>query len=103
MHLGKRFLALTLMVGCGFPAMAQSHKRLLAYYPDWVKSGNPSYSAKNIPYAKLTHILHAFLLLDPSGNGALQIDPELIEPALNHNAHKAGVKVMISIGGADPA
>jgi chitinase len=103
MHLGKRFLALTLMVGCGFPAMAQSHKRLLAYYPDWVKDGNPSYSAKNIPYAKLTHILHAFLLLDPSGNGALQIDPELIEPALNQKAHKAGVKVMISIGGADPA
>jgi len=91
MHLGKRFMALTLMVGCGFPAMAQSHKRLLAYYPDWVKDGNPSYSAKNIPYAKLTHILHAFLLLDPSGNGALQIDPELIEPALNHNAHKVGV------------
>ena len=94
---------LSLVLALALPASAAGHKRLLAYYPDWAKDQSPAYNAEKIPYNKLTHILHAFLLLDPSGNGALQIDPELIEPALNRNAHKAGVKVMISIGGADSA
>ncbi|ABF42524.1 glycoside hydrolase, family 18 [Candidatus Koribacter versatilis Ellin345] len=101
MTLAKRVFGLLLIVFVSLPAFAAGRKRLLAYYPDWAKDQTPAYDASKIPYTKLTHILHAFLLLDPSGNGALQIDPELIEPALTRNAHKAGVKVMISIGGAD--
>lgn len=103
MGLAKRFFAYVLLVGLAVPALAESHKRLLAYYPDWAKDQTPAYNAEKIPYDKLTHILHAFLLLDPSGNGALQVDAELIEPALNRNAHKAGVKVILSMGGADSA
>jgi len=103
MRLVKRFLAITVLMSCCISAFAQGHKRLLAYYPDWAKDQTPAYTAAKIPYGELTHILHAFLLLDPSANGALQIDPELIEPALNRDAHKAGVKVIISMGGADSA
>jgi chitinase len=99
MRLAQRVFAIVLLLGCG--GFGQGHKRLMGYYPDWAKDQTPAYTAATIPYSKVTHILHAFLLLDPSANGALQVDPELLEPALIRNAHKAGVKVIISIGGAD--
>jgi chitinase len=77
-------------------------KRLLAYYPSWSRSEALPYSAGNIPYKKLTHILHSFLLLDTKADGSLSINPALLEPELISKAHSAGVKVMISIGGASP-
>jgi chitinase len=82
-------------------AAAPASPRLLAYYPDWAKYQTPPYTAEKIPYNKVTHILEAFLLLK-DGEGNLYIEPGLIEPALIKKAHAAGVKVMISIGGADP-
>jgi len=84
-------------------ALADGPKRLLGYYPFWVKFSNPAYSASTIPYQKLTHIAHAFLLLDKKQIGNIVIPDDLIEPQLISNAHAAGVKVMISIGGGDPA
>lgn len=83
------------------PAAAAGPKRLIAYYPFWAKSEAPSYSAAQIPYRKLTHIAHAFLLLDSKADGSLFVDPGLLEPELISKAHAAGVKVLISIGGAD--
>ena len=62
-----------------------------------------AYSPAKIPYRKLTHIAHAFLLLDPKGDGSLSVDPGLIQPDLISRAHAAGVKVLISIGGAETA
>src|SRR3979411_3289867 len=53
-----------------FAALAQTppstSKRLLGYYPEWSKYNNPPYvySADQIPYTQLTHISHAFVLLD---------------------------------------
>ena len=76
-------------------------KRLLAYYPDWAKWQDPPYTPDKIPYHKLTHIDEAFLLLQADGKGGLYVDPDLIQPELIKRAHAAGVKVMISIGGAD--
>jgi chitinase len=78
-------------------------KRLLGYYPFWVKWGSPAYSADTIPYQKVTHIAHAFLLLDKKDIGNIVVSDGLIEPSLISNAHAAGVKVLISIGGGDPA
>ena len=74
-------------------------KRLLGYYPFWAQ---PTYSAATIPYQKLTHIAHAFLLLDKKDLGNIVVSDGLIEPLLISNAHSAGVKVQISIGGGDP-
>jgi chitinase len=76
-------------------------KRLIAYYPDWAKWQVPPYTSDQIPYHKLTHITEAFLLLQANGKGGLYVDPDLIQPALIKKAHAAGVKVMVSIGGAD--
>jgi GH18 family chitinase/beta-glucanase (GH16 family) len=83
-----------------FSSAASCSKRLLAYYPYW----NSGYRADKIQYSKLTHICHAFA--EPNADGTLYLDPgppALIEPALITNAHAAGVKVMISIGGASSA
>jgi chitinase len=82
--------------------MTKTSPRLLAYYPDWAKFQVPRYTADQIPYKKLTHIAHAFLLLKADGKGGLFLDDSLLEPALITKAHAAGVKVIISIGGADP-
>lgn len=81
---------------------AKTSPRLLAYYPDWAKYQVPHYSADQIPYKKITHIAHAFLLLQKNGKGGLYVEDGLLEPALITQAHAAGVKVIISIGGADP-
>jgi chitinase len=78
-------------------------KRLLAYYPSWAQTNTPSYSAVNIPYQKLTHIAHAFLLLNEKKIGKVVVPGELVEPLLISKAHAAGVKVIISVGGGDPA
>jgi chitinase len=75
--------------------------RLLSYYPMWAKSQTPPYSAAQIPYRKMTHIAHAFLAINPKADGSISIDPSLLEPALISGAQAAGVKVLISIGGAD--
>src|ERR1700730_8902923 len=88
------------------PALAQRReddapKRLLGYYPEWSKTSTPSYSAAQIPYDKLTHISHAFVLLTDKADGTLSVPAGMIEPALISRAHAEGVKVLVSIGGGD--
>lgn len=82
------------------PTAAAGPKRLLGYYAFWTKDRTPSYSAATIPYQKLTHICHAFLLVDTKADGSINARPGLVEPQLISRAHAAGVKVLISIGGA---
>ena len=96
------FIAMTIFAR---PASAQtgsaSPKRLLGYYPEWGKTQTPPYTAAQIPYSQLTHINHAFVLIAPGADGSLVIPPDMIEPALIKDAHAAGVKVLVSIGGGD--
>jgi chitinase len=98
--LRSSLVVLFLSVG-GWPLLAQN--RLLAYYPMWGKTQTPSYSAAQIPFRKLTHIAHAFLAISSKADGGISIDPTLVEPALISGAHAAGVKVLITIGGANDA
>jgi len=90
-------------VRCSLAAQesASSPKRLLGYYTSWSKYNAPPYSSAQIPYFKLTHIAHAFVLLTAAADGSLQIPSGMLEPALISRAHKAGVKVLVSIGGGD--
>lgn len=83
-----------LPVGGSQHPSASSAKRLLAYYPYW----NVSYRAAQIPYTKLTHIAHAFLI--PNADGSLTAPDGYIEPDLLTRAHAAGVSVLASVGGA---
>src|SRR5271166_5952907 len=82
-------------------AQTASPHRLLGYYPEWSQSGSPAYTAEQVPYAKLTHIAHAFASLTPAADGTVVIPQGMIEPKLFSLAHASGVKVLLSIGGGD--
>ena len=84
------------------PASAQqlaNHlpKRIVGDYGYWSKYATPPYSAAQIPYHKLTHIIHAGVGFDASGT--LAIPDGYIEPELVNLAHAAGVKVLMLIAG----
>ncbi len=83
------------------PAQDASPKRIIGYYTEWSKYNTPTYSAKQIPYAKLTHINHAFAFISRKLDGSIHVPVGMIEPGLISRAHAAGVKVLISIGGGD--
>jgi chitinase len=95
----RRVFFALLVLACSLPLAGQN--RLLAYYWMGAKTQTPPYTAAQIPFRKLTHIAHSFLAIDPKADGGIVIDPGLLEPALISGAHAAGVKVLISIGGAD--
>jgi chitinase len=104
-RIGRGGVVLSCLIFATVTGSAQGNpaapKRLLGYYTAWSKYNTPSYSAEQIPYTKLTHIAHGFLLLSPKEDGTIQIPSGTIEPALLRKAHAAGVKVLISIGGGD--
>ena len=72
-------------------------KRVVGDYGFWSKFQTPSYGAAQIPYHKLSHINHAGVQFDASGS--LTVPDGFPEPALNHRAHAAGVKVLLLLGG----
>ena len=75
------------------------HKRLLAYYLYQDQSHTPAYTARQIPYKKLTHLIHVALVVDPSGDGSIQISPHAVEATLIPSAHKVGVMVLVCVQG----
>jgi chitinase len=72
-------------------------KRLVGDYDSGSKFNDPPYTAAQIPYSKLTHIIHSGVGFDADGN--LQVPDQFIEPELIPHAHAAGTKVMLLIGG----
>jgi chitinase len=74
-------------------------KRLVADYDSGSKFLAPpyTYSAAQIPYSKITHIIHAGVGFDADGN--LQVPDQFIEPELIPHAHAAGTRVVLLIGG----
>jgi chitinase len=101
-------LALALLV-LALPINAQAqhssvrHKRLVAYYLFQDQTRTPAYTAKQIPYKRLTHLIHVALGIDPAGDGTVQISPKAIEPVLIPRARAAGVRVLVCVQGQAPA
>jgi len=82
------FIAVIFLAGM----MARSFAgNIVGYVPNW--SGNPTY----IQYGKVTHIIFAFA--EATTNGALNCDTTYLNSVVT-KSHAAGVKVLISIGGA---
>ncbi|MGA7295478.1 MAG: glycoside hydrolase family 18 protein [Terriglobales bacterium] len=79
------------------PSASKLTKRIVGDYGYWSKYQNPPYGAAQIPYSKLTHIIHFGVGF--GSDGSLQVPDGFIEPALLRKAHKAGVKVMLAPGG----
>lgn len=82
-----------------YPQNAIGQKRLVAYYLYQDQTRVPAYTAKQIPFKKLTHLIHVALVVDPSGDGAIQISPHAIEASLIPRAHRAGVRVLVCVQG----
>ena len=67
--------------------------RIIGYEPSWV-------AAHTIPYNKLTHLNYAFLQANPDGSlNTTGMNLPKMQTIIS-DAHKAGVKVLISVGGA---
>lgn len=75
-------------------------KRLVADYDSGSKYLDPPYSAAQIPYNKLTHIIHAGVPFND--DGSLGVPDGFLEPQLIKKAHAAGVRVMLLTGGNVP-
>jgi chitinase len=78
---------------------AVGQKRLIAYYLYQDQTRVPAYTAKQIPFKKLTHLIHVALVVDPSGDGAIEISPHALEARLIPRAHAAGVRVLVCAQG----
>jgi chitinase len=70
---------------------------VLGYYPSWVSHPN----AREIRYERFTHLAHAFLRADREGR--LLEDRAIPSSELARAAHEHGVRVLISLGGAQSA
>ncbi|RMH30546.1 MAG: glycoside hydrolase family 18 protein [Candidatus Hydrogenedentota bacterium] len=68
---------------------------VLGYYPSWPCGLEPA----QIRYENFTHLCHAFVTATPDGK--LKTDGNLPSRELTSRAHAAGVKVLLSVGGAD--
>jgi chitinase len=75
-------------------------KRLVADYGYWSQYQNPPYGSAQIPFNKVTHVLHAGIGLDAAADGTIDIPDGFLEPPLIAKAHNAGVKVFILLGGS---
>jgi len=88
-------------IGAGVPTFAQTSK-VVGYYPNWGPSLTPAFTAKSVDYARLTHVVWSFVWPDSLGNvtgydAAVQ-GADL--DTLVGRAHAAGVKAVVSLGGA---
>jgi chitinase len=80
-----------------FTSKAASYK-VVGYFADW--TGNATNMMNNMNYDALTHINYAFAIPNDA-NGYMYIgNPNLLK-GLVTRAHAAGVKVNISVGGAN--
>jgi chitinase len=80
-------------------ALHAANHRLLAYYYYGDSTNTIPYNATTIPYHQLTHIVHANISPAPQGDGTLGVPTTFLEPELITRAHKAGVKVEVSVSG----
>jgi len=116
MNFRKRFFSSLVLAGLVLsfavrPALAQADgedgqslaphkplpKRLVADYGYWSQSQTPSYSSAQIPFAKITTVNHAGVSVN--ADGTLTVPDGFLEPKLLSRAHRAGVKVMVLLGG----
>jgi chitinase len=80
------------------PATGQTlPKRLIGDYGYWSRTQTPPYSSAQIPFQKVTHINHAGVSF--ASDGSLTVPEGFLEPELLTNAHAAGVKVLLLLGG----
>ncbi len=77
------------------PLLAPKLKRVvIGYYPAWKRN---EFSHQRVHFELLTYLAHAFTKPDALGNLIVPVD--YLYPELLREAHRYGVKVLMSIGG----
>jgi len=90
-----RFSALFIATAFLLPvALTSPSRTVVGYYADWTSAKLP---ADQIPYNKLTHINYAFAIVDESFK--ISFTTQSLLSQVVSNAHSAGTKVLLSIGG----
>lgn len=88
--------SLFLFPGSVFAADRQTTQPVvLGYYPSWADD----HSSATIDYSPFTHLCHAFII--PKADGSLRMIGDMPNRKLCETAHAKGVKVLVSLGGAD--
>jgi chitinase len=82
------------LVLCALSGHAQQ-AIVVGYYPMWAKG---TLSPSKIVFPALTHVNHAFAW--PNSDGTLAFDDPAIDTALINATHRAGKKILLSLGGA---
>lgn len=77
-------------------SLAQQQYRVVGYFTMW---GNAKLPVSAVKFDKLTHINHAFAW--PTAGGGITSSPPTIDTALIGATHRAGRKILISLGGAN--
>jgi len=73
---------------------ASSGPVVCGYYPSFLREALP---AEGVQFDRLTHVAHAFAW--PEADGSLSMDADFVYPQLVERAHRAGVKIQVSLGG----
>lgn len=67
---------------------------IIGYYPSWSRT---PVDHTRLDYGNLTHVANAFAW--PDSSGTLVVPADFLYPELNAEAHKNGVKMIMSLGG----
>src|SRR5258706_6163201 len=98
-HRGK-LRALVIAGACCVSFLARAEIWSTAYYPGWEQVSMP---ADQIDFDAVSHVIHFALV--PNSNGSLNSSANGVTPAnsssIVSNAHLAGRKVLVCVGGAD--
>src|ERR1035437_1212855 len=87
-----------LLLALALCARVVSAATVVAYIPDW----DPTFTWRSIDYTQVTHLDWAFVTPDTNGKlSALDRANVLRLDSITSTAHAAGVKVLVSLGGAD--
>ncbi|HTY00875.1 MAG TPA: glycosyl hydrolase family 18 protein [Bacteroidota bacterium] len=78
-----------------FCSQAPAQYSVIGYYPTWLNGTIP---ANQVHWDVITHVNHAFAW--PLANGTITTDQMPVDTAVINSAHRAGRKILISLGGA---
>ena len=82
-------------------AVTATEYRCVGYFPSWGLDSGRELSPSEIQYNKLTHVNFAFLCVNTNGTLKSLTSTEIATmQSVISNAHSAGIKVLIAVGGA---
>ena len=95
MKLSSRVVPLCIAFSCAAVSLNAQQYHVVGYYPMWVRSTLPASAVK---FEHLTHINHAFAW--PTADGNILAYDAVADTVIINATHRAGRKILVSLGGA---